>query len=187
MKERTLFAGILLLIVMTSFSGCFNVDVPSELLRFSITSFTVEPSIINSGETANLSWIVIAATTVSIDHGIGTVSLIGNRIITPTNTTTYTLTARNTTATVTATVQVIVRTTQETLINETGEIQYIDLEGGFYGIIADNGNHYDPANLSAEFKVDGLRIRFTAQIAENQGGIHMWGTLIEILEIEKIE
>ena len=68
----------------------------------------------------------------------------------------------------------------------TGEIQYIDLEGGFYGIISDDGEHYDPINLPSEFEENGLRVNFTVKILENQSSIHMWGTVVEILEIIKL-
>ena len=74
----------------------------------------------------------------------------------------------------------------EGIIVGTGEIQYIDLEGGFYGIVSDNGEHYDPINLPSEFEEDGLRVGFKLKILENQSSIHMWGTVVEILEIKKL-
>ncbi len=46
------------------------------------------------------------------------------------------------------------------IVKGTGTIVYLNFEGGFYGIIADNGEHYDPINLPSEFKKDGLRVRF---------------------------
>lgn len=66
-----------------------------------------------------------------------------------------------------------------------GTIRYMDFEGGFYGIVADGGEHYDPVNLPAGYKKDGLRVRF--QVKEKKGvvGIHMWGKIVEIVRIEK--
>ncbi|MHC4642083.1 MAG: hypothetical protein ACYS32_10595 [Planctomycetota bacterium] len=66
-----------------------------------------------------------------------------------------------------------------------GTIRYMDLEGGFYGIIADSGERYDPINLPAGYRKDGLRVRF--QVKEKKGavGIHMWGKIVEIVKIEK--
>ena len=69
---------------------------------------------------------------------------------------------------------------------KTGTIQYVDLEGGFYGIIGDDGNNYDPVNLANEYEEDGLRIRFSSKILEDQVNIHMWGTLIELIDVQKI-
>ncbi len=60
-----------------------------------ITSFKASPSTISVGQVASLSWDISGATEVTIDQGIGTVSATGTRNITPTETTTYTLTATN--------------------------------------------------------------------------------------------
>lgn len=68
----------------------------------------------------------------------------------------------------------------------TGTIQYIDLEGGFYGIITDQGENYLPLNLPEAFRVDGLRVRFWAKVRNDVMTIYMWGTPVEILKIEKI-
>lgn len=40
---------------------------------------------------------------------------------------------------------------KQDIISETGTVKYIDLEGGFFGIIGDSGKNYDPINLSEEF------------------------------------
>jgi hypothetical protein len=77
----------------------------------SIISFNAEPSSISAGEPSDLSWNVSGATTVIIDQGIGNVALTGTRVVAPTATTTYTLTAISTAGSVTATTQVIVTST----------------------------------------------------------------------------
>jgi len=68
----------------------------------------------------------------------------------------------------------------------TGTVKYLDLELGFYGIFSDDGEHYDPVNLDEEFKVDGLRVRFTAKILESQFSFHMWGKLVSIIYVQKL-
>ena len=77
------------------------------------------------------------------------------------------------------------------VIEGTGTIEYIDIEGGFYGIICDEGpeeqkNLY-PINLPQEFKVDDLRIKFFARIMLNQLSFHMWGINVKIIKIEKLD
>ena len=72
------------------------------------------------------------------------------------------------------------------IVEATGIIKYVDLEGGFYGIIAD-GKHYVPINLSKEFKMDGLKVKFKAKIRKDLVSIHMWGILIELTYIDKIK
>ncbi len=69
----------------------------------------------------------------------------------------------------------------------TGTIEFLDLEGGFYGIISDDGEHYDPIDLAEEFRVHGLRIYFEAKILEDFGTIHMWGKPVSLLKIQILE
>ena len=107
MKKIVIVIGVCLLSIISFFSGCVN--IPEELTQFSIMSFDVEPSIINQGEYANLSWVVISASSVNIDNGIGNVALTGHRMIQPTQTTTYTLTASNATTTKNATATITVK------------------------------------------------------------------------------
>lgn len=68
---------------------------------------------------------------------------------------------------------------------ETGTVNYIDLEGGFYGITGDK-NNYDPVNLPAEYRIDGLKITFKYKVCKEQISFHMWGTMIELIHISKI-
>lgn len=58
-----------------------------------ITSFTAEPSTIVKGERATLRWSVSNSTAVTIDGGIGTVQASGSRPVSPTENTTYRMTA----------------------------------------------------------------------------------------------
>lgn len=66
-----------------------------------------------------------------------------------------------------------------------GTIRYMEFEGGFYGIVADSGERYDPVNLPAEYAKDGLRVRFQVKEKKGVGSIHMWGKIVEIVKIEK--
>ena len=61
--------------------------------RVAITSFVSNPSAISLGGSSTLQWNVTGATAVTIDQGIGSVSLSGSRVVSPSTTTTYTLTA----------------------------------------------------------------------------------------------
>lgn len=72
------------------------------------------------------------------------------------------------------------------IIEGTGTIKYLDFEGGFYGIIADNDKHYDPINLPKEFEVNGLRVYFKAKIRKDLGSYHLWGAVIELIYIKKL-
>ncbi len=66
-----------------------------------VTSFAASPAVINQGQSTLLSWVVSGATSLSIDHGVGTVS--GTSVtLSPATTTTYTLTATNGAGSITA-------------------------------------------------------------------------------------
>jgi hypothetical protein len=82
--------------------------VPVGVSQPIVNSFNVNPGSIVAGDSSTLSWNVTNADSVSIDPGIGNVSLSGNRVVIPTTTITYTLKATNTAGTVTATARLIV-------------------------------------------------------------------------------
>lgn len=71
-------------------------------------------------------------------------------------------------------------------VNFRGTVKYINLEGGFWGILAEDGKKYDPVNLADEYKKDGLTVQVAAKV-RNSYSIHMWGTIIEITAISKAE
>jgi len=75
---------------------------------------------------------------------------------------------------------------REDIVVGTGTVKFLSFEGGFYGILSDDGEHYDPLNLDPEFRVDGLRIYFEARILRDVGTFHMWGAVISILKIQKL-
>jgi peptidoglycan-associated lipoprotein len=60
----------------------------------SIYAFTAEPSTIERGQSAMLSWEVSDATDIEVGPGIGAVAARGSRQVYPSDTTTYTLTAK---------------------------------------------------------------------------------------------
>ncbi|MFZ0456038.1 MAG: hypothetical protein WCE54_18580 [Ignavibacteriaceae bacterium] len=71
-------------------------------------------------------------------------------------------------------------------LEDIGTIKYVNLEGGFYGIVSDNGQKLDPVNLKDEFKKDGLRVKFVYSLKKRGSNIHQWGEVIEIISIRKI-
>lgn len=67
-----------------------------------MAQFAAEPSSVERGQAAQLSWNVTGATDVAINNGIGTVPASGSRRITPNETTTFTLTANGAGGSITA-------------------------------------------------------------------------------------
>ncbi|MFX0042981.1 MAG: hypothetical protein ACFE8L_08725 [Candidatus Hodarchaeota archaeon] len=72
------------------------------------------------------------------------------------------------------------------LIYGTGTIIYLNIEGGFYGILSDDGEHYDPINLPIEYQIDGLRISFIAKERSDLLSFHMWGRIVELISIHPL-
>ncbi|MDD5171157.1 MAG: hypothetical protein PHN75_20240, partial [Syntrophales bacterium] len=71
-------------------------------------SLTANPSVLQSGSPTTLQWNVTGADTVTIDQGVGDVPIYGSKVISPTQTTTYTLSARNASGSVSRSVVVTV-------------------------------------------------------------------------------
>jgi hypothetical protein len=68
----------------------------------------------------------------------------------------------------------------------TGTVKFLDFEGGFYGIVSDDGRHYDPMNLDRLFRVDGLRVQFAVKVIQDRFNVHMWGTVVSIVSMRKL-
>ncbi len=69
-------------------------------------------------------------------------------------------------------------------ISKNGTVTYIDLEGGFYGIVAEDGERYLPADLPEEYRIDGLSVWFSADVMRDTVTIQQWGTPVTIQDIE---
>jgi len=64
-----------------------------------------------------------------------------------------------------------------------GEVVFVEIEGGFYGIVDQNGQKYLPSNLPDILKQNGLKVRGTAQLKSGKLGFKQWGKMIDIIEI----
>ena len=71
-------------------------------------SLTASPETIDKGQSSTLTWQTTNAADVSIDQGIGTVQASGSQQVNPTDSTTYTLTAKGAGGSQTATARVTV-------------------------------------------------------------------------------
>jgi hypothetical protein len=81
-------------------------DVPNS--KPVVNAFTADPTTIQRGWSSQLRWNISSAETVTINNGIGRVSAAGQVCITPTQTTTYTITATNVKGTTTRQITVVV-------------------------------------------------------------------------------
>ena len=71
-------------------------------------------------------------------------------------------------------------------ITIAGEVVYVHLEGGFWGIIGDDGQRYDALDLPSQLRRDGLRVRVTVRPMPETIGFHMWGAPVRVLDGETL-
>ena len=65
----------------------------------------------------------------------------------------------------------------------TGYVDYINTNGGFFAIIGDDGQKYQPTNLPHKLRRVGLPIKFDAVINDNIVSTFMWGTIVDISNV----
>ncbi|MCW5963016.1 MAG: OmpA family protein [Bryobacterales bacterium] len=105
MTKRYIALSLLGLALLLTAAGCKKkIPAPPRPHRRQVTktiaapviaTLVAEPGTIDRGQSSTLRWVVEGADEVSINNGIGTVMASGSRQVFPSNTTTYTLTARN--------------------------------------------------------------------------------------------
>ncbi len=76
----------------------------------------------------------------------------------------------------------------EQLVSTTGTVVFMEMEGGFWGIITSDSTRYDPGgSLPDSLQTDGLAIRFRGEEKPGQPSIRMWGTPIDLLEAMPVD
>ncbi|MEO8379554.1 MAG: hypothetical protein ABI779_07800 [Acidobacteriota bacterium] len=122
-------------------------------------SFTASPRTIAEGESSTVSWNVLNATGVSIDHGIGTRPASGSVSVSPTATTTYRLTATgpggSSTAQVTITVlqaPVIIFTATPSTITRGSATTLTWIVTEATSVVIDNGVGPQPPNGALDIR-----------------------------------
>lgn len=68
----------------------------------------------------------------------------------------------------------------------TGEVVYVPLEGGFYGIIDRSGRKLNPMNLDESLKKDGIAIEGVYRARPDVAGIRQWGTIVELIHQQRV-
>lgn len=69
-------------------------------------------------------------------------------------------------------------------ISFLAEVKWISLEGGFFGLVTEDGRKFLPLNLPEEFKKKGLKVRVKGNIKKDIATVQMWGMPFEIREID---
>ena len=76
------------------------------------------------------------------------------------------------------------------LISGKGTVRFLEFEGGFWGIIGDDGGKYDiylfDSFFPEGFQVNGLRVQFSGYRLDSGSPMHMWGAYIVLIDISKL-
>ena len=67
-----------------------------------------------------------------------------------------------------------------------GKIVYNDFEGGFYGIVTDSGERFDPLNLDERYHKEGITIAGKYNERHDLISHHMWGIIVEVKNVIRI-
>ncbi len=143
--KRSLTVVLLLFILAGCIPGAQTIVVKQPPV---VNSFDAAPASISQGESATLSWNVSGATKVSIEPDVGSVALTGRRMVTPTTTTTYTLTAGNEAGTVTATARVVVTAASPAPPSPPSGVPTINIFAANPGTISSGGSSTLSWNVS---------------------------------------
>jgi len=73
------------------------------------------------------------------------------------------------------------------MITLQGTIHHFDLEGGFYGIVAENGQKLLPINLAKKYQLNGAKIKIQGQLIQELITIQQWGTPFKIHKISVVK
>jgi peptidoglycan-associated lipoprotein len=125
--RNLLLTGSLLLVALVAVSGCkkkqasvpTQAEAPPASAPAPTAQLTATPSVISAGDQVQLSWRTTDATSISID-GIGDVPSSGVKTVTPTQSATYRLVARNDTGSADATASVTVNSPPAVAVPSSG-------------------------------------------------------------------
>ena len=67
-----------------------------------------------------------------------------------------------------------------------GTISMITTDGGFFGIVSDDGSLYVPGKIDPLFQVDGLRVTYLVLERHDREDPHNWGIPVDLLELVQV-
>lgn len=73
------------------------------------------------------------------------------------------------------------------LIWHNATVRYFEFEGGFYGLVTEDGQKLLPMNLSEKYQHDGTKVKVQGDLVKDIMSLHQWGELFNINEIEIVK
>jgi hypothetical protein len=65
-----------------------------------------------------------------------------------------------------------------------GTVVFRDKDGGFFGILSDNGGQFEPVNLDPQYRTDGLHVKLTGKLDDSHLGKHSWGNPLDVERVQ---
>ncbi len=66
-------------------------------------------------------------------------------------------------------------------------VKYINLEGGFFGLVSEKGAKLLPMNLPKQYRVNGTILRIKGEPIKNIMTIQQWGQPFKVIDVELIK
>jgi len=76
---------------------------------------------------------------------------------------------------------------QEKVTWQTATVIFVKLEGGFYGLLAQDGSKLLPINLAPQYQIPNTTLNIQGKKIEDMMTIQQWGVPFEIINVELIE
>jgi hypothetical protein len=73
----------------------------------------------------------------------------------------------------------------DAVIEFSGQVVRVELEGGFFGLVSEDGRRFLPVGLPDEFRRDGLAVEVRGRRLPATVGYRMWAPRLEILGIRR--
>lgn len=69
----------------------------------------------------------------------------------------------------------------EDVVEFLGKVVHVPIEGGFWGLVGDQGAKYDAGSLPRSYRKEGLEVRVRAKVLRDVVTFRMWGLRVELL------
>lgn len=66
-----------------------------------------------------------------------------------------------------------------------GTVEFLNVEGGCWTLLASDGARYEPVDLGEEFREDGLQVSVTVRSLEEVASVCQVGKIVEIESIRR--
>jgi len=81
----------------------------------------------------------------------------------------------------------VVKNSEQQAQWQSATIKFMEFEGGFFGIVTDDGEKLLPMNLAKEFHQIGAKVKVQGHLITDMMTIQQWGTPFNITKIELIK